>query len=276
MACDPLAVASTGSLASGFSTCSPIGLTPASALPLLWLCCFSSPGGERWCGVLRCVSEHRMYYCLFVCILCTPLPHMHTHCACHKFEMYTYVHVFHIYIYMIQLDVTSQKYHVSIWSHFRPAQYTTSLYYIPHYWIIVRTCMCMIYMQQWDSSHPSCWIHDQRAGNLSMEFWRTTLRSSSVSAWWRSLWEWESGSGGCGQMLLHHISFLSNHINVFVRPKTTNYANLKLHQVTSCLMDLNIQLLRPFVPSGMQTSQSPFYTSSYFLEKYTAFFPYRS
>lgn len=60
MACDPLAVASTGSLASGFSTCSPIGLTPASALPLLWLCCFSSPGGERWCGVLRCVSEHRM------------------------------------------------------------------------------------------------------------------------------------------------------------------------------------------------------------------------
>ena len=99
MACDPLAVASTGSLASGFSTCSPIGLTPASALPLLWLCCFSSPGGERWCGVLRCVSEHRMYYCLFVCILCTPLPHMHTHCACHKFEMYTYVHVFHIYIY---------------------------------------------------------------------------------------------------------------------------------------------------------------------------------
>ena len=66
MACDPLAVASTGSLASGFSTCSPIGLTPASALPLLWPCCFSSPGGERWCGVLRCVSEPRIYYCLFV------------------------------------------------------------------------------------------------------------------------------------------------------------------------------------------------------------------
>lgn len=68
--------------------------------------------------------------------------------------------------------------------------------YIPHYWIIVRTCMCMIYMQQWDSSHPFCWIHDQRPGNLSMEFWRTTLRSSNVSAWWRSLCEWESGSGG--------------------------------------------------------------------------------
>ena len=77
-----------------------------------------------------------------------------------------------------------------------PAQYTTSLYFVPHYWIIVRTCMCMIYMQQWDSSHPSCWIHDQRPGNLSMESWRTTLRSSNVSAWWRSLWEWESGSGG--------------------------------------------------------------------------------
>lgn len=52
-------------------------------------------------------------------------------------------------------QVITVLWHASkIWSNVCRAQYTTSLYYIPHYLFIVRTCMCMIYMQQWDSSIP--------------------------------------------------------------------------------------------------------------------------